>query len=94
MRQVTFYDLTDAEIAAYLATGDYADKAGAYGIQSLAGAFVKAINGDYYSIVGFPIGAVNQALKNLTETKKDSLSKDSGNEKFWNKLDEVETKVV
>ena len=60
---VTFYDLTDVEIAAYLATGDYADKAGAYGIQSLAGAFVKAIDGDYYSIVGFPIGAVNQALK-------------------------------
>lgn len=60
---VTFYDLTDAEIATYLATGDYADKAGAYGIQSLAGTFVKAITGDYYSIVGFPIGAVNQALK-------------------------------
>ncbi len=60
---VTFYDLTETEIDTYLATGDYADKAGAYGIQSLAGAFVKAINGDYYSIVGFPIGAVNQALK-------------------------------
>ena len=59
-----FYELTDEEIERYLATGDHRDKAGAYGIQSYAGAFVEAISGDYYSIVGFPIGAVNQALKN------------------------------
>lgn len=39
------------------------DKAGAYGIQSFAGAFVKEIQGDYYSIVGFPIGPVYQGLK-------------------------------
>ncbi|BBM14906.1 Maf family protein [Enterococcus mundtii] len=60
---VTFYELTDEEIERYLATGDHRDKAGAYGIQSYAGAFVESISGDYYSIVGFPIGAVNQALK-------------------------------
>lgn len=46
-----------------LGDGDYADKAGAYGIQNAASVFVKEISGDYYSIVGFPIGAVNQALK-------------------------------
>lgn len=60
---VTFYELTDEEIERYLATGDHRDKAGAYGIQSYAGAFVESISGDYYSIVGFPIGAVNQVLK-------------------------------
>ncbi|MGG5302568.1 septum formation protein Maf [Enterococcus pernyi] len=60
---VTFYELTDEEIERYLATGDHRDKAGAYGIQSYTGAFVESISGDYYSIVGFPIGAVNQALK-------------------------------
>ncbi len=60
---VTFYELTDEEIERYLATGDHRDKAGAYGIQSYAGTFVESISGDYYSIVGFPIGAVNQALK-------------------------------
>ncbi|PHL06875.1 Maf family protein [Enterococcus faecium] len=60
---VTFYPLTDEEIKRYLETGDYADKAGAYGIQNAASVFVKEISGDYYSIVGFPIGAVNQALK-------------------------------
>ena len=54
---------TDEEINRYLETGDYVDKAGAYGIQNAASVFVKEISGDYYSIVGFPIGAVNQALK-------------------------------
>ncbi|MBF8807239.1 MAG: septum formation inhibitor Maf [Enterococcus lacertideformus] len=61
--EVTFYPLTDVDIEKYLATGDYTDKAGAYGIQSLAGAFVKEIHGDYYSIVGLPIGAVYQTFK-------------------------------
>ncbi|MDH6363774.1 septum formation protein [Enterococcus sp. PF1-24] len=61
--EVTFYPLTTAEINAYLATGKYADKAGAYGIQEQASVFVKEIHGDYYSIVGFPIGKVNQMLK-------------------------------
>ena len=61
--KVTFYPLTTKDIEAYLATGDYMDKAGAYGIQSFAGAFVKEIQGEYYSIVGFPIGAVYQGLK-------------------------------
>ncbi|WP_165004119.1 MULTISPECIES: Maf family protein [unclassified Enterococcus] len=63
--KVTFYPLTEAEISRYLATGDYADKAGAYGIQNAASVFVKEISGDYYSIVGFPVGAVNQALKKM-----------------------------
>lgn len=60
---VSFYDLTDAEINRYLDSGECTDKAGAYGIQGQASVFVKAIQGDYYSIVGFPVGAVNQMLK-------------------------------
>lgn len=60
---VTFFPLTDQEIERYLATGDYKDKAGAYGIQHEAGVFVEKIVGDYYSIVGFPVGVVNQMLK-------------------------------
>jgi MAF protein len=60
---VTFYPLTDAEINRYLDSDDYKDKAGAYGIQNGAGVFVEKIEGDYYSIVGFPVGAVNQMLK-------------------------------
>lgn len=61
--KVTFYPLTDEEINHYLDSDDYKDKAGAYGIQNGAGVFVKKIEGDYYSIVGFPVGAVNQMLK-------------------------------
>lgn len=62
---VTFYPLTDEEINSYLDMGEYADKAGAYGIQGKAGVFVKAIQGDYYCIVGFPVGKVHQMLKHF-----------------------------
>lgn len=61
--EVTFFDLTDEEIKHYLDSGEYADKAGAYGIQGGASLFVKEVRGDYYSIVGFPVGVVNQMLK-------------------------------
>ena len=61
--EVTFFELTDEEIQNYLESGEYADKAGAYGIQGGASLFVKQIVGDYYSIVGFPVGVVNQLLK-------------------------------
>ena len=63
--KVTFYPLTDEEINRYLDSDDYKDKAGAYGIQNGAGVFVEKIEGDYYSIVGFPVGAVNQMLKDF-----------------------------
>lgn len=61
--KVLFFDLTDEEIDRYLDSGEYADKAGAYGIQGRAGLFVKKVDGDYYSIVGFPVGIINQMLK-------------------------------
>lgn len=53
---VTFGDLTEQEIDAYIKTGSPMDKAGAYGIQDDLGAlFVKKISGDYYNVVGFPL---------------------------------------
>lgn len=61
--EVTFYPLTEKEINEYLDCGEYADKAGAYGIQGAAGVFVEKVVGDFYSIVGFPIGRVHQMLK-------------------------------
>ena len=61
--EVTFFTLTDEEINQYLDTGEHKDKAGAYGIQGAASVFVKKVNGDYYSIVGFPVGVVHQMLK-------------------------------
>jgi septum formation protein len=41
------------------------DKAGAYGIQDHGARFVKAISGDYFTIVGFPISRVYQELKKI-----------------------------
>ena len=50
---VTFRVLTDDEIAAYIASGEPMDKAGAYGIQGLGGCFVRKINGSYHAVVGY-----------------------------------------
>ncbi len=60
---VTFYELRDAEIDAYIATGEPMDKAGAYGIQGKHGRMlVEKIDGDFYNVVGLPIAKVVRAL--------------------------------
>ena len=51
---VYFRDLTDEEIASYIATGEPFDKAGAYGIQGAAGAFVDHIEGALDTVIGLP----------------------------------------
>lgn len=61
--EVTFYDLEDEEIHAYLQTGEYKDKAGAYAIQGKGKLLVAKIEGDYYNIVGLPIAMVYRKLK-------------------------------
>ena len=61
---VTFFELTDEEIDAYIATGEPMDKAGAYGIQGTYGRMlVERIDGDFYNVVGLPIAKVVRALK-------------------------------
>lgn len=60
---VTFYPINDYEIKDYIATGDPLDKAGAYGIQGPFAVHVKEIHGDYYNVVGFPIGKFYQTIK-------------------------------
>lgn len=52
--KVEFYPLSQKEIDDYIATNDWCDKAGSYGIQSKAIRFVKGICGDYNNVVGFP----------------------------------------
>ena len=52
---VTFRDLTDAEIAAYIETGEPMDKAGAYGIQGYGSMFVSHLDGDYFCVMGLPV---------------------------------------
>jgi septum formation protein len=53
--KVQFCSLTARDIAAYIATGEPMDKAGAYGIQGLGGCFVQGIEGSYSAVVGLPL---------------------------------------
>jgi septum formation protein len=53
--RVRFKRLTAAEIAAYAAGEEWRGKAGGYGVQGLAGAFVIALNGSYTGVVGLPL---------------------------------------
>ena len=67
---VFLYPISDAELDAYIASGDPMDKAGAYGIQGDFAIYVKRIAGDYYNVVGRPIGRVYQELKRMLFVKK------------------------
>ena len=53
--EVSFGDLSAAAIQEYVDSGEPMDKAGAYGIQGFAGAFVAQIRGCYHNVVGFPM---------------------------------------
>lgn len=63
--RVAFKRLSKAEIDAYLATGEWRGKAGAYGIQGMAGGFVTAIVGSYSAIVGLPLYETRGLLEGL-----------------------------
>jgi septum formation protein len=56
--RVRFAEMSDAEIEWYVATGEPADKAGAYAVQGRAALFVEAIEGDYWNVVGLPVRLV------------------------------------
>jgi septum formation protein len=53
---VTFRDLTDADITRYIATREPMDKAGAYGIQGYGATIVTRIDGDYFAVMGLALG--------------------------------------
>lgn len=53
--RVRFKRLSDAEISAYVRSGEWRGKAGGYAIQGLAAAFILAINGSYTNVVGLPL---------------------------------------
>lgn len=61
--KVKFYELSDDDINRYLATGEYKDKAGSYGIQGFGSVLVEKINGDYFSVVGLPVSHLYNELK-------------------------------
>ena len=61
--KVYIKQLTDREIDAYVKTGEPLDKAGAYAIQGLGAIIVEKIEGDYYNVMGLPLNALTEALK-------------------------------
>src|SRR5208282_490441 len=69
---VTFCELTDDEIRAYVASHEPFDKAGAYAIQGLASKFVTHISGCYFNVVGLPVSLVYEILKTVTERSQET----------------------
>ncbi len=59
---VWFARLTPPEIAAYVRSGEPLDKAGGYGIQGLAGQFVRRVEGDFTAVVGLPLARLRALL--------------------------------
>lgn len=53
--QVSFHRLSPAEIAAYVATGEPMDKAGAYAAQGIGAVYIRSVEGSFYNVVGFPV---------------------------------------
>lgn len=60
--RVSFRDLSGEEIAAYVASGEPLDKAGAYGIQGAARGFVAALEGSEDTVIGLPVALVRQFM--------------------------------
>ena len=63
--RVEFRSLAEAEIAAYVASGEPLDRAGAYGIQGRAAIFVQALHGSYTGVVGLPLCETALILREL-----------------------------
>lgn len=60
---VSMYEVDDAEIERYVASGEPMDKAGAYAIQGGYARYIKSINGEYNNVVGFPVARMIYELK-------------------------------
>ena len=66
--EVRFSELNPRQIRNYINSGEPMDKAGAYGIQGLGGAFVERIEGCYYNVMGLPLNKLYKALENYDMT--------------------------
>ena len=60
---VRMRELSEAEIRAYIATGEPMGKAGAYAVQGLASMFIMGIDGDYYNVMGLPVCTLTTILR-------------------------------
>ena len=66
--EVRFSELNPRQIRNYINSGEPMNKAGAYGIQGLGGAFVEGIKGCYYNVMGLPLNKLYKALENYDIT--------------------------
>lgn len=62
---VTFHELSDEEIGAYVRTGEPMDKAGAYGIQGYGATIVARVDGDYFAVMGLALQLLVRLLVRL-----------------------------
>jgi septum formation protein len=63
--KVTFRTLTDADLAAYIASGEWRDRAGAYAIQGIGSGLVRRVDGDYFNVVGLPVAELMRLLASV-----------------------------
>ena len=63
--RVTFFPLERSEIDRYIESGEPFDKAGGYGIQAHGAALVERIDGDFYTVMGFPLARFMRTLRRL-----------------------------
>ena len=65
MTRVHFREISDAEISAYVRTGEPMDKAGAYGAQGRGAVFIERIEGDFFNVMGLPLCRLSMMLKDF-----------------------------
>jgi septum formation protein len=70
---VSMLTVSDDEIAAYVATGESMDKAGAYGIQGRASRWVPRIHGCYFNVMGLPLALVSSMIEGARSRSEKSL---------------------
>lgn len=64
---VTFRELSDREIEAYVASGEWRDRAGGYAVQGLGSSLVERIEGDLSNVIGLPIPALSRMIADLQD---------------------------
>lgn len=76
---VTFREVEDAWIDCYVATGEPMDKAGAYAAQGLGALIIERIEGDFFNVVGLPLGRLGRMLWQIGAPL----------EMWWHEADEI-----
>ena len=71
---VKFRELNQAQIKAYISSGECDDKAGAYAVQGLGSLLIEYIKGDYYNVVGLPLCKFGKMLSNFNITLENLLN--------------------